>query len=96
MPKGIKLNNAMNELINKPKTNTNPIELFKTRANKRKNKAKAIFVSGPASEVLPIVFLSATPLTKTAPGEIILKGDTIDSKVIRAPHIVTRNSAHNP
>jgi hypothetical protein len=62
----------------------------------RKNRARLIFVIGPAIDVFPIVFLSATPPTMTAPGEIILKGDIIVNNVMRAPNMVILNSAHNP
>ena len=55
-----------------------------------------MFVRGPAIEVFPIVSLSGVPAIITAPGEIILKGEIIDSIVMRAPNIVMRNSAHKP
>ena len=57
---------------------------------------KAIFVRGPAIAVFPNVSLLMAPEIITAPGEIILNGDTIEIKVINAPNGVRRNSAQSP
>ena len=54
------------------------------------------FVTDPETAVFPIVSLPADPAIITAPGEMNLKGKTIDIKVRSAPKSVKRNSAHNP
>ena len=54
------------------------------------------FVRGPARAVFPAISLSIGPEIITAPGDISLIGETIDSRVISAPNVVSRNSAHRP
>ena len=54
----------------------------------------AMFVIGPAMAVFPTVSLVPAPAIITAPGEIILNGRKIQINVMRAPCIVSRNSAH--
>jgi len=57
----------------------------------------AMLVKGPARDVFPTASLVMGPVIITAPGEIILKnGDSIESRVISAPNMVSRNSAHSP
>jgi len=75
----------------------------KKSLNRGKKKVKAnetaqktMFVNGPAMAVLPTVALLDVPAIITAPGETILKGEKIESRVIKAPNSVSRNSAHNP
>jgi len=56
-----------------------------------------MFVKGPAKAVFPIVSRSPKPAIITAPGEITLNnGAKMEIKVIKAPIVVIRNSAHSP
>jgi len=54
------------------------------------------FVKGPARAVLPAISLFIGPAIKTAPGDMTLIGEMVDSRVISAPNGVSRNSAHRP
>lgn len=54
------------------------------------------FVSGPARAVFPAVFLLMGPAMSTAPGEISLIGENMERSVMRAPNMVSRNSAQRP
>jgi len=54
-------------------------------------------VNGPERAVFPAVSFVAGPAIIMAPGEIILKkGRSIEIRVMSAPCMVSRNSAHNP
>ena len=58
---------------------------------------RTMLVKGPERAVFPIVSLVAGPAIITAPGEMILKkGRSIEIRVMSAPCMVSRNSAHNP
>jgi len=59
--------------------------------------ASMMFVVGPAMAVLPMILLSTKlPLIITAPGEMSFSGLIMLTSVMSAPHVVSRNSAHNP
>ena len=102
MPKGIKLKTAMKEFIHAPKYAIKTIGWLKsTNLNIEpviiNTVASTMFVEGPAKAVFPIVSLSPRPAIIIAPGEIILnKGAKMEIKVIKAPIVVSRNSAHSP
>jgi len=56
-----------------------------------------MLVKGPERAVFPDVSFVAGPTIITAPGEMILKkGRSIERRVMSAPCMVNRNSAHNP
>ena len=58
---------------------------------------RTMLVKGPERAVFPAVSFVTGPAIITAPGEMILKkGRSIEIKVISAPCMVNRNSAHNP
>ncbi len=66
-------------------------------ANIRDAIESAVLVKGPAIAVFPATFFPMGPAIMTAPGEMILKnGRKIEIRVISAPNMVNRNSAHNP
>lgn len=56
----------------------------------------AMLMIGPAIDIFAISSIRAGPEIITAPGEISLIGETIEIRVIMAPHVVRRNSAHKP
>ncbi len=61
------------------------------------NVESVMLVKGPARDVFPTVSLVMGPVIITAPGEMILKnGDGMERRVISAPSMVSRNSAHSP
>jgi len=61
------------------------------------NVESVMLVKGPARDVFPTVSLVMGPVIITAPGEMILKnGDGMERRVISAPSMVSRNSAHKP
>jgi hypothetical protein len=95
---GIKLKTAMKPLKNTPTANIqeNKVGRPGTNVNPRNAVDKMMFVAGPAIEIFPISSMLAGPEIITAPGDIILKGIRIEMHVMRAPHKVKRNSAHNP
>ena len=58
---------------------------------------RTMFVRGPERAVFPAVSFVTGPAIITAPGEMILKnGRSIEIRVMSAPCMVSRNSAHNP
>jgi len=58
---------------------------------------RIMLVKGPERAVFPAVSLVTGPTIITAPGEMILKkGRSIERRVMSAPCMVSRNSAHNP
>ena len=58
---------------------------------------RIMLVNGPERAVFPEVSLVTGPAIITAPGEMILKkGRSIERRVMSAPCMVSRNSAHNP
>ena len=58
---------------------------------------RTMLVKGPERAVFPAVSFVTGPAIITAPGEMILKkGRSIEIRVISAPCMVNRNSAHNP
>jgi len=58
---------------------------------------RMMLVKGPERAVFPAVSFETGPATITAPGEMILKnGRSIEIRVMSAPCMVSRNSAHNP
>jgi len=97
MPKGIRLKRAIQALKAAPN-----IAIIWTKLlggynmNMTDIIERVMFVKGPARAVLPKVSLLIGPEIITAPGEIIFKGETIERRVISAPNMVNRNSAHNP
>jgi len=61
------------------------------------NVERMMLVKGPGRAVFPALSLVIGPTIITAPGEMILKkGRSIEMRVMRAPCMVSRNSAHNP
>ena len=99
IPKGIKFKAAMKALkaAASNTTSKNGFLLETMKVSAKDPMQITMFVNGPEMAVLPIVSLSATPAIITAPGEMILKkGEMIEINVIKAPHSVKRNSAHNP
>ena len=98
MLKGMRLRTAIKALIHATKT-----------AMVQKNDIRRVImiivhiaeiimlVKGPERAVFPTVSLVAGPAIITAPGEMILKrGRSIERRVMSAPCMVSRNSAHNP
>lgn len=69
---------------------------FGTYAAPRNTNDNEMFVIGPAMDIFPTSFKRAGPDIITAPGDISLKGVNTEIKVRTAPHVVKRNSAHNP
>ncbi len=58
---------------------------------------RMMLVKGPERPVFPAVSFVTGPAIITAPGEMILKnGRSIEIRVMSAPCMVSRNSAHNP
>ena len=93
MPKGMRLKRAMRALIYAMvQKNTFCV----VTAIMVHTVDRIMLVKGPASPVLPALSLVIGPAIITAPGEMILKGRSIERRVISAPCIVNRNSAHNP
>ena len=94
MPKGMRLKKAMSALI--PATIQK--EVFCVVAAIMVHRAERIMlVKGPERAVFPAVSFVTGPAIITAPGEMILKnGRSIEIRVMSAPSMVNRNSAHNP
>ena len=90
IPNGIKLNTANNAFMKATIVNN---DWEKTAIKIHKNEI-VIFVKGPEIAVFPTVSFVPEPASITAPGDISLKGRKIEIKVIKAPCIVNRNSAH--
>ena len=65
-------------------------------ANARNEADIAMLVTGPARAVFPIFSRSISPSIITIPGAMNLIGESIESKVIRLPMRLSRNSAHKP
>lgn len=88
----------MKALIHAPKARISSIVLDEPMAvTEAQIVESAMFVTGPAAAVLPASVLVVVPAIITAPGEMILKnGTSIDSRVMRAPKRVSRNSAQSP
>lgn len=95
-PKGMRLKRAIHALKAAPNIGTILENGLNGYANMRNRIESIVLVKGPARAVFPPVSLLMGPAIITAPGEINLIGETIESKVRRAPNIVNRNSAHNP
>jgi len=58
---------------------------------------RTMLIKGPARAVFPALSFVIGPAIITAPGEMILKGvGSIERRVMSAPNMVSRNSAHNP
>jgi len=58
---------------------------------------RVMLVNGPERAIFPVVSFVAGPAIIMAPGEMILKnGRSIETMVMSAPCMVSRNSAHNP
>ncbi len=58
---------------------------------------RTMLVKGPVRAVFPTFSLVIGPAIITAPGDIILKkGSSIEIRVMSAPNMVNRNSAHSP
>jgi len=94
MPKGIRLKKAMSALI--PATTQKEVYCV-VEANMAHKAERMMFVKGPERAVFPAVSFVTGPAIITAPGEMILKyGRSIEMRVMSAPCIVNRNSAHNP
>jgi len=95
MPKGMRLKRAMMALIHAPKTATMPTKFCVVTAIMIHTAEMAMLVKGPARAVLPALSFVTGPAIITAPGEMILKkGRSIERRVMSAPNIVNRNSAH--
>ena len=62
----------------------------------RKTAPNAMFIDGPAMDILAISFKRADPEITTAPGAMSLIGEITESKVIIAPQVVNLNSAQSP
>jgi len=97
MPKGMRLKTAMIALIHAPKTAMMPTKFCVVTAIMTHTAERTMLVKGPARAVFPALSFVTGPAIITAPGEMILKkGRSIEKRVISAPCIVNRNSAHNP
>jgi len=98
MPKGMRLKRAMIALIHAPKTEMiHRNSLCVLIAIMTHMVERIMLVEGPARAVFPALSFVIGPAIITAPGEMILKkGRSIERRVISAPCIVNRNSAHNP
>jgi len=98
MPKGMRLNRAMIALIHAPKTAmTDKNALCVGTAITINIVERIMLVKGPARAVFPALSFVIGPAIITAPGEIILRGmGSTERRVMSAPNIVSRNSAHNP
>jgi len=92
-PKGMRLKNAMKALIH---AMIQKNALCVVTAIMVHTVDRIMLVKGPARPVLPALSFVIGPAIITAPGEMILKGRSIERRVISAPCIVNRNSAHNP
>ena len=92
-PKGMRLKKAMRALIH---AMIQKNALCMVTAIMVHTVERIMLVRGPARPVLPALSLVTGPAIITAPGEIILKGRSIERRVISAPCMVSRNSAHNP
>ncbi len=64
--------------------------------NTRDTSESSRFIKGPARAVFPAVFLLMGPAMSTAPGEMSLIGENMESSVMKAPNMVRRNSAQRP
>jgi hypothetical protein len=93
MPKGIRLKAARNALIKA----TNQKMSGVTVAIRMHPVESRMLVIGPERAIFPTVSLVPDPTIITAPGEIILNGGgrKTETRVMRAPCMVNRNSAHN-
>lgn len=96
IPKGMRLKSAIQAL--KAATSMRTEAYWGIGNATAKNMVdSAMFVAGPAIDILPILSLFASPATITAPGDIILKsGEITENSVKMAPINVNLNSAHNP
>src|SRR3990172_6083446 len=96
IPTGIRLKTAINPFKNAA-NNRIPENGFGTIANPKRTTDRKMFVTGPARETFPISSVDAELATIIAPREIILNNGLITEINVKiAPHIVNRNSAHNP
>lgn len=96
MPKGMRLKEAIHALKAAPNIETILGNDLNGYAKIRNRIESIMLVKGPAMAVFPPISLLIGPAIITAPGEISLIGETIESKVMRAPNMFNRNSAHNP
>lgn len=97
IPKGMRLKKAIQALKAAPNIATMKNCFDRLNARKmKKNIETVVLVKGPARAVLPFILLLVDPAIITAPGEINLIGEKIESKVIKAPKRVNLNSAHKP
>ena len=96
IPKGMRLKKAIHALKAAPNIRTILRKELNGYAKKRNRIESIMLVKGPARAVFPPISLLIGPAIITAPGEISLIGETIESKVMRAPNMLNRNSAHNP
>ena len=94
-PKGMRLKKAIRALIHG--TNQKKVCCVVAAAIGVHTVERMMLVKGPERAVFPAVSFVTGPTIITAPGEMILKkGRNIETRVISAPCMVNRNSAHNP
>ena len=93
MPKGMRLKIARMALMNATIQNMSWVIV----ATSIHPVASMMLVRGPERAVLPALSFVTDPTIITAPGEMILNGGgrKIEIRVIKAPCMVNRNSAHN-